>query len=360
MADDTQDESQRTEEPTRRRLEEALNKGQIAFSREVPSFFLFATFTLLVVWLLPHLARDTVTLLAAFLERPDSIPADNNGLGLVLTRTLIGAFFILLAPFAALLAAALAAGFLQNHFIFTFEPLIPDIGRISPLRGLSRMFSLRSLIEMLKGLLKLAVIGFIGAYTVMPHLPHIRQLPDTSVIGILQFVWEMVKDMLIAVSIIMFFVALLDYLYQRYEYIKGLRMSKQEIKEEFKQQEGDPAVKQRIRQIRMERARKRMMAAVPAADVVITNPTHYAIALQYDNKTMRAPKVVAMGADNIALIIRTIAEENRVPVVENPPLAQALYATAELDREIPVEHYRAVAEVIGYVYKLRGGARRAG
>jgi flagellar biosynthetic protein FlhB len=359
MADDAQDESQRTEEPTQRRLDEALKKGQIPFSREVPSFFLLATFTLLVAWLLPKLSRETMALLSAYIEHPDQIPMDTGGLGLALLSTLKGAFLILLIPLFATLAAALIAGFMQNHFIFTFEPLMPDLGRISPARGLSRLFSLRSVIELLKGIIKLTIIGGIAAYTVLPHLAHIKQLPDSSMIATMAFTWETVKEMLIAVCIIMFFIAIGDYLYQRFEYIKGLRMSKQEIRDEFKQQEGDPAVKQRIRQIRMERARKRMMAAVPAADVVITNPTHFAVALQYDNKTMRAPKVVAKGADNIALNIRRIAEENDIPIVENPPLAQALYATADLDREIPVEHYKAVAEVIGYVYRLKGKGRRA-
>jgi flagellar biosynthetic protein FlhB len=152
----------------------------------------------------------------------------------------------------------------------------------------------------------------------------------------------------------MFFIAILDVLYQRFEHIKSLRMTKQEIKDEYKQQEGDPHIKQRLRQLRAERARNRMMAAIPTSDVVVTNPTHYAVALKYDNASMQAPKVVAKGIDYMALNIRRIAEENDITIVENPPLARALYAAVEIDREIPFEHYKAVAEVISYVYKLKG------
>ncbi len=263
----------------------------------------------------------------------------------------------MLLPLLATLFAALASGFLQNNFVFSAEPLIPDFSRISPATGLSRMFSWRSLVELGKGLIKIAIIGFAAAYTVLPQVAHIRQLADSEISNTVFFTWQIVKDMLLAICIIMFFIAILDYAYQRFTYIQGLRMSKQEIKEEFKQQEGDPAVKQRIRQVRMERARRRMMSAVPGADVIVTNPTHYAVALQYDSSVMRAPKLVAKGIDNIALKIREIAQEHDIPIVENPPLAQALYASVDLDREIPADHYKAVAEVIGYVYKLKGRKR---
>ena len=197
----------------------------------------------------------------------------------------------------------------------------------------------------------MAVVAY---YAVAPYFPHIKQLPDISVAGTLSYLFVTSRRMLIGICIIMFFIAIFDYLYQRYEYLKSLRMSKQEVRDEYKQQEGDPQVKQRLRQIRMERARKRMMAAVPTADVIVTNPTHYSVALKYDQATMRAPKVVAKGLDNIAMRIREVAKEHDIPLYENPPLAQALYATVDIDREIPAEHYKAVAEVISYVYRIKG------
>jgi flagellar biosynthesis protein FlhB len=160
--------------------------------------------------------------------------------------------------------------------------------------------------------------------------------------------------MLIGICIAMFVIAGGDYLYQRYEFIKGLKMTKQEVKDEYRQQEGDPKIKQKIRQLRMERANKRMMSAVPTSDVIITNPTHYSIALKYDGDKMQAPKIVAKGQDLIAMKIREVAKENNIPLVENPPLAQALYANVEIDQEIPIEHYKAVAEIISYVYRLKG------
>jgi flagellar biosynthetic protein FlhB len=160
--------------------------------------------------------------------------------------------------------------------------------------------------------------------------------------------------MMVGICIVMFVIMIADYLYQRYEYMRSLRMSKQEIKDEYRQQEGDPQIKQRIRQIRVERARKRMIAAVPTADVIITNPTHYSVALKYDADKMRAPSVVAKGLDNIALKIREVAKEHNIPLFENAPLARALYATVDIDKEIPAEHYKAVAEIISYVYRLRG------
>ena len=206
---------------------------------------------------------------------------------------------------------------------------------------------------------KIIIVGVVGFMVIYPELPHLVELPQEDLDDILGLLAFLAFRILLATSIIMAVIAVLDYMYQRYEYYKNLRMSRQELKEEFKQTEGDPVIKERLRSIRRERARKRMMAAVPNADVIITNPTHFAVALQYDEDTMRAPVVVAKGQDQIALNIRSVAEEHGVPVVENPPLARALHASCEIDEEIPLEHYRAVAQVIGYVYKLKGKTKRA-
>jgi len=234
------------------------------------------------------------------------------------------------------------------------EPLMPKLERISPLAGIKRMFSLRSVVELLKGLAKITIVGFVAFLAVYPELAHTKQLLDSSAEAMLLFLALLAMRITVGAAIAMFFIALLDLLYQRYQFIKSLRMSKQEVKEEYKQAEGDPMIKQRLRRLRQERARRRMMAAVPKSDVVITNPTHFAVALQYDSKKMKAPVVTAKGQDLVALRIRDIANENSIPVVENPPLARALFNSTDLDQEIPLVHYEAVAKVISYVYQLKG------
>lgn len=349
-----QDQSQKTEEPTRKRLEEAAERGQVITSRETASFFMLLAFTLVMGWAAPNLFRKSQALLSAFIERPDSFAADNQSILLLMTDVTQRVGAIVLLPFVAFIAAIIFANAVQNRFVFSFEPLMPKLEKISLMKGIDRLFSARALAEFAKSFIKIVVVGLVAWYAVAPYFLRMKQLPDISTSGMLSFLSGTSRRMLIGVCVIMFFIAIFDYLYQRYEYIKSLRMSKQEVRDEYKQQEGDPQIKQRLRQIRVERARRRMMAAVPTADVIVTNPTHYSVALKYDTDSMRAPKVVAKGLDNIALRIREIAKENDIPLFENPPLAQALYATVDIDREIPVEHYKAVAEVISYVYRLKG------
>jgi flagellar biosynthetic protein FlhB len=349
-----QDDSQKTEEPTRKRIEEAEKKGQIAFSREIGSFFLLFGFTVMLFTLGPMLFEKTRVLIQIFIERPDTIPIDEDNLLTLLSELYRESLMILAIPFLIFFLIALGAGFSQNKFIISTSPITPDLEKISPMKGLKRLFSMRSVTEFLKGLIKIVVVTCVTAYVVIPDMPHIKQLPDSEIVSTIYFTFDVIRKMLIGIIITMFFIAMLDFFYQRYEYLHGLRMSKQEIKDEYKQMEGDPHVKSRIRSIRMERARQRMMSNVPKADVVITNPTHYAVALKYDAKEMKAPKLIAKGLDNIALKIREVARDNNIPIVENPPLARVLYESTELDKEIPFEHYKAVAEVIGYIYRLKG------
>ena len=356
MADD-QDDSQKTEEPTRKRIQEAEDKGQLAQSKELGSFMLIAAFTAMLITVAPRLFFESKQMIRIFIERPDSFPMDEGNLKQMLLDLIVGSAGILLIPIGVFTAVALAVGFSQNKFVFSVTPMTPELEKISPLKGLKRLFSLRSVAEFLKGIVKIIVVASVVAYVIVPHVPHVKQLVDTDIMNSLHFTWQVTKDMLIGICIALFFISLLDFFYQKFEYIKGLRMSKQEIKDEYKQQEGDPVIKSRIRAIRMERARQRMMQNVPKADVVITNPTHYAIALKYESAKMKAPIVVAKGLDNIALKIRQVAEENDIPIVENPPLARTLYDTTQLDKEIPFEYYKAVAEVIGYVFRLKGKRR---
>jgi flagellar biosynthetic protein FlhB len=349
-----QDDSQKTEEPTRKRLEEATERGQVANSREATNFMLLLAFAFVTTWMGPYLLRRTEYSLAKFIERPDTIAVDDKGLGVLFASTVQDAAGILFIPFLIFIAAVLASSFIQNNFVFSIEPIIPKLEKISPMKGFSRLFSMRSLTEFLKSIFKIVVTAIVAWYAVKPYFTQMEKLPQSTIMGTLTYLSVTAQRMLIGICIVMFLLAVLDFLYQRFQYMKSLRMTKQEIKEEYRQQEGDPHVKQRLRQIRMERARKRMMAAVPTADVIVTNPTHYSVALKYDAGDMRAPVVVAKGLDNIALRIREVAKEHDIPLFENPPLAQALYATVDIDQEVPELHYKAVAEVISYVYRLKG------
>jgi flagellar biosynthetic protein FlhB len=229
---------------------------------------------------------------------------------------------------------------------------MPSLEKISPLAGLKRIFSLRSFADFVKGLLKIAVVGGIVYVVITPSVGDLHKLVGMEIVQLLRVIVSLLNRLLFTVFAAMVVIAALDLFYQRYEHVKGLRMSRQEIKDEMRESEGDPMVKGRLRQLRMERARKRMMAEVPKADVVVTNPTHYAVALRYDPE-MSSPKVVAKGVDKVAQKIREIAKENDVPVVENPPLARGLYAAVEVDQEITPEFYKAVAEVIGYIYRMK-------
>jgi flagellar biosynthetic protein FlhB len=353
-----QDDSQKTEEPSQKRLDEARQKGDVASSREVNHWFMIAAATLLVAMLAPPMLEDIALALRPFLEVPDLIAADAGNLRDVAMNTFGDLLSAVLVPLALIVVAALGAGLLQHGFVFSSEAIKPKLAKISPAAGARRLFSTRSLAEFLKGVLKLVIAGAVGFALVWPAIGDLGRLTHEDLPVILDITRSLALRLMTGVLAAMTVIAGLDFLYQRFQHIKKLRMSKQELKDEYRQSEGDPMVKSRLRQIRMERARKRMMAQVPGSDVVITNPTHFAVALKYEAVSMQAPRVVAKGADHVAARIRELAKDNGVPVVENPPLARALYASVDLDGEVPPEHYKAVAEVIGYIMKLRrkGGA----
>lgn len=348
------DDSQKTEEPTHKKLEDARKKGQLPASREINSFFIMLAMAAIVLGIIPKLIPDFTQGMVPFLEAAHDFPM-GEGAFIRTTKNLLGNIAVLMIPiFIIAMVAALAGGGLQSKFNFSAEPLKPSLERISPMKGLKKMFSMRSVVELLKGILKITVVAIVGWNAIKPNMEGLRVLPMKDIPDAMSFMMTLVARMITGILSVLFLVAIADYLYQRFEYIKNLRMTKQEIKEEYKQQEGDPHVKQKVRQLRMERARKRMMAAVPNSDVVITNPTHYAVALRYDEGTMSAPTIVAKGTDKVALKIREIAEQNKIPVMRNPPLARALFDNGEIDKEIPLDHYQAVAKIIGYVYKMRG------
>jgi flagellar biosynthetic protein FlhB len=353
MADD-QDQSQKTEDPTQKRLTDAREKGQVASSREVNHWFMILAATLVVMVFMPGAMVDIKGLLTVFMEQPHAIGADAGNLrGLM--ATVLGKLLLALLPTLLLLvAAAVAAGLVQNGLIVSTEPLKPKLEKISIGKGLKRLFSAKSLVEFAKGVFKLTIVGAVATGILWPEVASLGHLASVEVLGGWDYMWLLAVKLLIGVLAIMSLIAGLDFLFQKFQHVTQMRMSRQDIRDEMKQTEGDPHIRARLRQIRRERAQKRMMQAVPRASVVIVNPTHFAVALKYELDDMNAPMVLAKGVDSLALKIREIAEANDVPVMENPPLARALYASAEIGDEIPAEHYKAVAEIIGYVMRLKG------
>lgn len=359
MAED-QDDSQKTEEPTQRRLDEAREKGQVAKSQEVSHWLMILAFTIVVGFMAQSLVVGLGQTLVPLIEQSYAIRLDRPTVNGLLADTAWRLAGTLLPVMGILLVAAALAGIVQNGFLLSGESVAPKLEKLSLLKGLKRLFSLRSIAEFAKGIAKLAIVAAVMAAILWPERNAIPNLATLTAGQFLEELRSLSFRLLIAVLSVMTIIAGLDYLFQKLQHLKQLRMSKQELKDEFKQTEGDPTVKARLRQIRTERARRRMMAAVPEADVVVTNPTHYAVALKYEAASMEAPKVVAKGADFVAQKIRELARENKVPLVENPPLARALYGTVELDQEVPPEHYKAVAAVIGYVMRLKTKGRNPG
>ncbi|MFN4090162.1 MAG: flagellar biosynthesis protein FlhB [Alphaproteobacteria bacterium] len=352
MADEN-DAAEKTEEPTPKKLEDARKKGQVPSSRELNHWFIIMGATLFVLMSLPSLAGGLTAVMYRFLEQPHLIPVGGEDAGQQLFAMIGDIGLLMLLPCVLMVAAALAPGLLQTGFLVSVESLKPKLQKISVFAGFKRLFSLRSVVEFVKGLFKLAIVTTIATVLLLPEFDRIELTAGMPMEDLLGLLHRLILRLLVGVLAVMAVIAVADLLYQRFDHVKKLRMSRQEVKEEFKQTEGDPMVKQRLRQIRMERSRRRMMAAVPTADVVVTNPTHFAVALKYDPDTMAAPKCVAKGGDHIALRIREVARENGVALVENPPLARALFASVEIDQEVPTEHYRAVAEVISFVWRLK-------
>ncbi|WP_337996023.1 flagellar biosynthesis protein FlhB [Oleispirillum naphthae] len=348
-----EDDASKTEEPTGKRLEKAREEGNVPISQEIKSLMMLIGGIVAVGMFAPRMARDLSNLLRPFIARPHELPTDFEGLRGLLAGTLLQVGLILLFPIAILVMLAFLSVVGQVGFVYSPKRIAPSLDKLSIIKGVKQFFSLRRLVELGKSLAKLALVGLALGFVVWPQLDWILRLPEMETVAMLLQVRVIIIILIATVLGVMLAVAFADMFFVRYQSHKKLKMTKQEVKDEHKQSEGDPQVKSRIRSIRLERFRKRMMQAVPHADVVITNPTHFAVALSYKMEDMAAPKVVAKGVDFLAKRIRELAEENDVPIVENPPLARALYASVEVDQFIPPEHYRPVAEVISYVMKLK-------
>ena len=346
------DDAQRTEEPTQKRLDEALSKGDVVKSTELAAFVMLAGGTLALALFAQNAARRFTANFTVFLENPAQMSMDAGGVMAVLKKSVLGLMAIVGPAFGLMLLAALAGHLLQHRPFFSAEKIKPDLSKLSPIAGFKRMFGLDGVVNLVKGVAKILLVGTAGVLAVWPERARLATALDMNPAGIATLTLALIGKMLIASLVALFVIAALDYVYQRQRFFARHRMTRQELRDEVKQSEGDPQIKARIRQIRLERSKKRMIAAVPEASVVIVNPTHYAVALKYESGKMAAPVCVAKGMDHLALTIRKVAEEHDVPIVENPPLARALYAGVDLDEPIPPEHYKAVAQIIGYVMRL--------
>jgi len=349
---------ERTEQATPKRREEARKKGQVPKSRELASVSVLLSALFTLYWGSGFFMARLDRMLVYYLENLHSFPVTLTNMSSMGLTGLIQMTVVLAPLFLVITVVAIVSNFLQIGPLLTFEPLIPQISRISPMQGIKRLFSLQALMEFAKSLFKLVVVCWIVYSTVSKGMERIMPLLDMTPYNIASFIGMVSFEIFWKSCLAMILLSILDYMFQRYDHEKNLKMTKQEVKEEYKQTEGDPHVKSRIRSIQKEMARKRMMQEVPEADVVITNPTLLAVALKYRPKEMHAPMVVAKGAGVVADKIREIARKHSVPVIENKPVAQSLYKLVDLGEIIPDTLFKAVAEIFAYVYRLKG--KRAG
>ncbi|GGD68249.1 flagellar biosynthesis protein FlhB [Paenibacillus nasutitermitis] len=345
---------EKTERATPKKREDARKKGQVAKSAELPGAFIMLFIFCSFLMLGSYYKQRLILMFGLILEQ-DLLMEVSMGNVMSLFSDLIMQGLMLLAPmFAIAIVVALIGNYVQFGFLFTGESLKMNLGKLSPLKGFKNIFSMRSVAEFVKNILKLLLIGLIVFLTLWNERAHILSLARVPVSSIFSYVASVAIRLGLEIGAILIALAVFDFFYQKYQHEKSLKMSKQDIKDEHKKSEGDPLIKGKIRERQRRMALQRMMQDVPKADVVITNPTHFAIALQYDGSKMEAPTVLAKGMDFVALRIRETAKEHGVITMENKPLARALYERAEIGETIPADLFQAVAEVLAYVYKLKG------
>ncbi len=359
MADEN-DSSDKTEDPTQKRLDDAHERGDVAKSQEINTWFVIAGGTLVLSTFSGSIGGGILMPLRNLIAKSWMLHTDGASL-LLLTQSLGYSLMAALGvPFLMLALAAIAGNMVQHRLVWSAESLKPKFSKVSPGAGAKRIFGKQAAANFGKGLFKVTALGAVMTAILWPERLRLEAFVHLDPAALLGATTGMTVHLMGAVVAMLAVVAIADYLFQYRTWFERQKMSLQEMKEEFKQSEGDPHIKGKLRQLRQARMKKRMMAAVPKASVIITNPTHYAVALSYE-RGMSAPICVAKGIDNIALKIREIAGKHDIPIVENVPLARALYASVDIDDEIPVEHYHAVAEIIGYVMGLKRGvfSRRA-
>lgn len=345
---------EKTEKATPKKRQDARKKGQILKSQDITSAIVMLSVFLFLMIAGTSMREGIMSFFKQTFSKYMLVDTLSIKLVVKIYKEVLSEMAVIALPIMVIaVIAGVAGNFLQFGLLFTTEPLKFDLTKLDPIKGIKRMFSVRALIELLKSILKISLIGAVTTAILWMNIDDVLSLSFKSPWATLITVSKLTVLMGIAASVVLLIIAILDYYYQKFDYEKNLKMSKQDIKDEYKNSEGDPLIKSKIKQRQREMAMRRMMQEVPQADVVITNPTHYAIALKYDEETMDAPKVIAKGTDFIAQKIKLIAKENDVVMVENRPLARAMYDQVEIGQHIPDEFFKAVAEVLAYVYRVK-------
>ena len=349
-----QEGQEKTEVPTEKKRRESREEGQVAFSKELSSAALLAGIVLTLVATSPIILdamRELMSQIFRDLAQSEELSIDSI---FTLSGEILSIILPAFAPFAAVIIfAGIFASVLQVGVMITFKAISPKFNKISPLTGLKRLFSSQSLADFLKSMAKLIIVGFVGYLTYIDKITELNGLSVSTPESILIYNFTVVAEVAGKIVLALVAIAIFDYFYQRWHHEQQLMMTKQEVKDETKQTEGDPQLKARIRQIQREMSNARMMQEVPKADAVIVNPTHFSVAILYDRDVMTAPEVIAKGADHLALRMRTVARENNVPILERPELVRDLYANVEIGDDIPERFYKAIAEILAFVYRLR-------
>lgn len=347
------DDSQKTEQPTAQKLEKAREKGQTALSKEISHWLFFLVMIIVIGMILPSSLVKTISILATIFEQVGVYSIEENGLISLFSMVSkeIGLSFV--GILLLLMAAGVAAAIGQTQFLISFESLKPKFDKISPIQGFKKLFGFKSWIELLKNMLKLILIAGVTIYVIWPEIHFLVSFVYMDTSGFLSQLQSLTLRFLVSIFSTLTLVTALDYGYQKFSFLKDLMMSKQEVKEEMKESEGDPHIKARMRRMRRDHVKQRVSKDVPEATVIITNPTHYSIALKYDQKTMKAPVLVAKGVDHLALKIREIAKDHHIPIIENPPVARGLYQSLEVGEEIPYEYYEVIANILRYIISLQ-------
>lgn len=351
MAEEQSDD--KTESPTEKRRSESREKGNVAKSTEINSVLVLIVGMLLLKLFGPWMIKEINWHMYELFTSISNTAMDEQRVMEIIFKALRTTFWVLMPICIGIMFIGVVANVIQIGFLFTAQPIMPNLNKIDPIAGFKRLFSMRSVVETAKNMLKLAVIGVVAYMTLIAAFPKMMMLADASVATILAFICETAYDIVMRVALVLVILAILDYAYNRYDHEKKLKMTKQEIKDEHKQMEGDPKVKSRIKSMQREIARRRMMQEVPKATVVVTNPTYIAIAMRYEAREGDSPVVVAKGKRLIAARIKQLAIENGIPIVEDKPLARAMYDKVVVGFPIPADFFAAIAEIMAYVYRLK-------
>ena len=351
MSDDAPEQEQKTEDPSQKKLDDAQKRGDVVKSQEVNNWFMLAGSGALFALMAGPTSMGLALNLKSLLANADQFDVGGSALTTFFNNLSFTIITVAVVPLVVLAGCGIAANLVQHRPLLSVEPITPKFSKISPLEGGKRLFSTEALVNFIKGLVKLGLVTAVVAAVLWPQRDRLENMVTLDPAMILPTFQDLGVKVFGAVIAMVTVIALVDFVYMRNRWWKRLMMTVQEQRDEYKQMEGSPEVKGRIRKIRNERSRQRMMQSVPKATVIITNPTHFAVALKYD-RTMKAPLCLAKGADDVAFRIRELAKEHDIPIVENPPLARALFAAVDVDEVIPTEHFKAVAQVIGFVLNM--------